>query len=392
MKARHSPALSRRSLLGGAVLATAGLGLRSTPASAHPQGIPSGSDTIDCFGTHQAGVETPVQAFATFVALNLRPSATVADLAGLMRVWTEDIIRLTQGRPALADPQPELATVPARLTVTVGFGPSLLAKVRLSGQAPSWLRLLPDFAVDDLQAEWTGGDILLQIAADDPMTVSHCVRVMVGDATTVARPTWTQNGFHRPASTAPTGTGRNLMGQIDGTANPLPGSDDFAQVVWVSDTPPWLVGGTAVVVRRIRMDLPLWGTLSVQAKEEAIGRRLDTGAPLTGDAEFDPPDFEAVDASGLLVIPPTSHIRLAHAAAPEQRILRRPYNYDDGPDDVGLIFTAFMADPVAQFVPIQQRLAKADVLNLWTTPVGSAVFAILPGFPAGDWLGETLLG
>jgi dye decolorizing peroxidase len=133
------------------------------------------------------------------------------------------------------------------------------------------------------------------------------------------------------------------------------------------------------------------------SKEEAIGRRLSDGAPLTGGSEFTAPDFDAEDEYGMPVIPATSHIRLAHAQAPEERILRRPYNYDDGIDsagsvDAGLIFVAFMADPQAQFVPIQRRLAEADVLNVWTTPVGSALFAVPPGFTEGEYIGQTLLG
>jgi len=81
--------------------------------------------------------------------------------------------------------------------------------------------------------------------------------------------------------------------------------------------------------------------------------------------------------------------------APHERFLRRPYSYDDAPtdgslSDSGLLFAAFMADPVRQFVPVQQRLADKDLLNLWTTPVGSAVFAILPGARDGELLGERL--
>ena len=45
-----------------------------------------------------------------------------------------------------------------------------------------------------------------------------------------------------------------------------------------------------------------------------------------------------------------------------------------------------------QFLPVQRRLAEADLLNLWTTPVGSAVFAVLPRAPLpGEILGEALL-
>jgi dye decolorizing peroxidase len=64
----------------------------------------------------------------------------------------------------------------------------------------------------------------------------------------------------------------------------------------------------------------------------------------------------------------------------------------DGSPDVGLLFAAYAADIGAQFVPIQQRLAEQDLLNTWTTPVGSAVFALPPGTQPGGWIGEPLLG
>lgn len=72
-------------------------------------------------------------------------------------------------------------------------------------------------------------------------------------------------------------------------------------------------------------------------------------------------------------------------------MLRRPYNYDDsgpGGAQMGQICMSFQADLAAQFVPVQQRLADSDLLNEWTTPVGSAVFAILPGCGEGQALGE----
>ena len=57
----------------------------------------------------------------------------------------------------------------------------------------------------------------------------------------------------------------------------------------------------------------------------------------------------------------------------------------------GLIFAAFQADVDAQFVPMQQRLAELDLLNEWTIPIGSAVFAVPPGCAEGGFVGETLL-
>jgi dye decolorizing peroxidase len=42
-------------------------------------------------------------------------------------------------------------------------------------------------------------------------------------------------------------------------------------------------------------------------------------------------------------------------------------------------------------VPIQQRLAENDLFNTWTTPIGSAVFALPPGCAPDGYLGDTLL-
>lgn len=53
---------------------------------------------------------------------------------------------------------------------------------------------------------------------------------------------------------------------------------------------------------------------------------------------------------------------------------------------------SFQADPLAQFVPVQRRLDELDLLNTWTTPTGSAVFAVPPGCEEGGFVGETLLG
>jgi dye decolorizing peroxidase len=43
-----------------------------------------------------------------------------------------------------------------------------------------------------------------------------------------------------------------------------------------------------------------------------------------------------------------------------------------------------------QYFQIQSVLAELDSLNKWTTPVGSAVFAILPGVERGDYLGSAV--
>ncbi|MFD0476370.1 Dyp-type peroxidase [Nonomuraea thailandensis] len=82
---------------------------------------------------------------------------------------------------------------------------------------------------------------------------------------------------------------RNLFGHKDGTANPRPGAalDD---AVWAGgpDEPAWFTAGTYLVFRKIRMDLPKWDTSTAQQQDQSIGRRRDTGAPLSGGHEFTP--------------------------------------------------------------------------------------------------------
>ncbi|MFM9745939.1 Dyp-type peroxidase, partial [Streptomyces brasiliscabiei] len=82
--------------------------------------------------------------------------------------------------------------------------------------------------------------------------------------------------------------------QVDGTSNPRPGTAAFDEVVWSGEG--WLAGGTGMVVRRVRMDLDKWDRLDRPGREQSVGRTLSTGAPLTGTAEHDEPDFEAKTA------------------------------------------------------------------------------------------------
>ncbi|QHG81448.1 MULTISPECIES: Dyp-type peroxidase [Rhodococcus] len=386
---------TRRALLGGGVaaLGAAGLGAvggGTAVASRIPE--PIGARTVEIHGTYQAGIDTPAQSFASFVALDLAEGVDRDGLVGIMRVWAEDARRLTTGTPALGDTEPELAVDPARLTVTVGYGPAVFDAAGLTDRRPAWLKPLPAFPIDRLEERWSGGDLLLQVCADDPVTVSHAVRTLTKSVRSVATVRWIQRGFRRAAGTRPDGTTmRNLMGQVDGTVNPAPHSPDFDRQVWNPGDPPWMAGGTSLVLRRIRMELDTWDELDRPARELAVGRRLSNGAPLTGSEEHDDADFEAIDRFGIPVIPPESHVARARPRTGDEQFLRRGYNYDDQ-DGAGLLFAAYQVDVERQFVPVQQRLAEHDALNPWITPIGSAVFLLPPGFGPDGYPGDVLLG
>lgn len=355
----------RRLFAGGGALAATALGGCAAPAAVR--------STEPFHGMHQAGVATPPQTHAVFLGLDLRKGSTRDDVSRLMRLLTDDARRLTQGRGALADSEPELAAHTARLTFTFGFGPGLFRAAGLKGGPEQ----LPAFAIDRLEERWSGGDLLVQLCCDDPVTLAHALRMTVKDSRSFATVRWTQRGFRQPLAGT---TQRNMMGQLDGTVN----ATDLDRAVWIGDGP--LKGGTMLVLRRIAIQMDTWDAVDRVAREFTVGRRLDTGAPLTGTKEHDEPDYSRLNPIGFPVIAEYAHIRRAHTTDPGMRMLRRVYNYDDG-----LLFAAFVADVERQFTAVQRRLAQADLLNEWTTPIGSAVFAVPPGCGQDGWIGESLL-
>jgi len=396
--------INRRRLLAGGA-AAAGLagaaGAASWSAAAGRRRVSAfAAETIAFYGAHQAGIETPPQSHAVFVGLDIRSDTQRSPrdaLEAVLKLWTTDAARLTQGIPALADTEPELALRPARLTVTVGLGPAVFERVGLGRLRPPSARSLPVMTVDRLEPRWGGTDLLLQICADDPITVAHATRVLVKNVRTLAVERWRQAGFRSARNADHDGvTMRNLMGQVDGTVNPVADTPDFSEVVWDNaQAQPWMAGGTLMVLRRIRMNLDKWDELDRASKELAIGRRLDNGAPLTGQHENDPVDV-TVRRDGIPVIPPNAHVALAHPFQPGERFLRRPYNFDDPPtagetSDSGLLFAAYQRDIDVQFLPVLRRLAEADAMNRWLTTIGSAVYVIPPGVQTGQYLGSQLL-
>lgn len=412
---------SRRQWLAGAGAASVGLlavggGVAGNLAQGRRNAGPQNSDPAAAapptpHGEHQCGITDPTASANQLLALTLRPGVDASALGRLMRLWTADIEALMAGEATPGDPARDLAQPGTGLRITVGFGPGVFALAGLAPRRPTGLAEIPPMTHDRLRPEYNGGDLLLMVSADEATTVDHAARLLVRDAATFAAPHWVQTGSWRGTDGAgrPV-TGRNLFGQVDGTGNAPLGSRDLAESLWSTDSgqAAWFTGGTTLVVRRIEMNLDTWDDITRNEQQQAIGRRLDNGAPLAAvgtspetAGEFDSPDFTARTAEGDLAIAPDSHVRLAH---PDhnggRRILRRGLNFTDtvhrqGAPPIrsaGLVFLSYQADIAAQYVPIQTSLDRADLLNDWTTAIGSAVFALPPGFAPGGWLGEGLLG
>ena len=387
--------ISRRSLLvgsGAAGVAGASIAYFGKKSSA----VQSKTEVakIGFYGVHQSGIENTPGLISNFVAFDLI-DPTKANLQSVLRLFTDDAARLTQGKPALADGAPELAVNPANLTMTLGVGPSLFTRVPGLPSKPDFFNEIPAFPNDQLDPKWSGSDFIIQFCCDDSLTLSHAVGMIAKDLSTLAQVRWIQTGARsdKPAFSGTTSV-RNLMGQVEGSDNPLPGNPIFNSLVWINEGPQWAKDGSILILRRIQMLMDKWEILDRSAQEMVIGRRLDNGAALGNKVENEPVNFEATDTLGLPLISANAHIRLAHGASLSERIYRRPYNYDngivDGKRDLGLIFAAFTSNPVTSYLPIQGRLAQSDSLNKWITAIGSSTYLILPGCTENGYIGETL--
>ncbi|MFC7918216.1 iron uptake transporter deferrochelatase/peroxidase subunit [Streptomyces sp. NPDC057386] len=382
---------------GGAVAVTR-TGDDVAPAAAEVGGA------VEFHGAHQAGIATPVQDRLHFAAFDVETDDREA-FVRLLKEWTKAARRMTAGKAVgdgayggLAEAPPDdtgeaLGLKPSRLTLTIGFGPSLFEKFGLKDKRPAALVDLPQFPGDNLDKSRSGGDLCIQACADDPQVAVHAVRNLarIGFGRVSVR--WSQLGFGKTSSTTPEEqTPRNLMGFKDGTRN-IAGTetDRLKEFVWVGekDGPAWMTGGSYLVARRIRMHIETWDRTSLQEQEDVFGRDKGEGAPVGKAKERDEPFLKAMK--------PDAHVRLAHPDSNNgATILRRGYSFTDGTDglgrlDAGLFFIAYQRDIRKGFIPIQRNLARADALNEYIQHVGSAVFAVPPGVrDSGDWWGRTL--
>lgn len=416
---------SRRRLLGAAgvsaaVVGAAGAGaLAGRASAADPQAAMNAA--VPFRGVRQAGIVTPAQDRMHFATFDLTTDRR-DDVIKMLREWTHMAERMTAGAQAARDgavglnpyspptDTGEALGLPASaLTLTIGFGPSFFGRdgkdpLGIAGRRPELLADLPKFPNETMDPSQCGGDICIQACANDPQVAVHAVRNLarVGFGTAAVR--WSQLGFGRTSSTSHAQqTPRNLFGFKDGTANIM--AEDTGVLddqVWVrdGDGPDWLTGGSYLITRRIRMRIEPWDRATLIEQERVIGRAKGSGAPLGRTDEFDALPLDLTGDDGEPVIDPLAHVRLA---SPEDndgvQILRRGYNFTDGTDgfghlDAGLFFIAFVRNPATQFIPMQTKLAKRDLLTEYIVHTGTGIFATPPGIPDGDpdaYWGSTLL-
>src|SRR5262249_26616743 len=138
------------------------------------------------------------------------------------------------------------------LTITLGVGASLFdQRFGLASVKPTKLKPMRVFPNDQPDPEHMHGDLILQLCANSPDTLHHALRDIAKHTRDGMQPRWKMQGYNSPPR--PSGTGRNLLGFKDGTANPT--GSDAESLIWIDDSrePAWARGGTYQVVRLIRM-------------------------------------------------------------------------------------------------------------------------------------------
>jgi deferrochelatase/peroxidase EfeB len=379
--------------------------------------LTSGADIVPFYGRHQGGILTPPPERLFFASLDLFTDDRDA-LKTVLERWTAAAPLLVQGKP-IGDVEPTNAAAPpgdtgeavelppSKLTITVGLGRSVFVDGRgqdrmgLAHRMPDALVEIPSFGGGEiLDPTRSNGDIALQCCADDATVAFHAFRNLARLARDFATVRWTQLGFGRAASTGVQSTPRNLQGFKDGTNNlDVTDASLMRDHVWVdrADGPDWMVDGSYMVTRRIRMRIEHWDRSAISDQENTIGRSKLSGAPLGGHDEHDRPALDAKDANGQHVIPDHAHIRVASPTANNGvHILRRGYSFSDGITsdtgelDAGLFFIAFQRDPRRQFIPLQQHLGENDALSEYIIHETSGLFAVLPGVTEGEDLGGKL--
>jgi deferrochelatase/peroxidase EfeB len=416
--------LDRRQFLGrsAAVLGAGaiGLGVGAEVVSGSSTSEPSAAESArralanelaagsSFYGYHQAGILTPRQTNSAFVALDaIAPRRN--ELMEALEELSHRAASLTQGGDVaeieIDDPPPDSGLLgsynaPDGLTVTIAFGSTLFDhRYGLAAARPPRLVPMPAFEKDGLEPDRCHGDVLLSICADHRDTVVHTMRELMRTTAGVLTPRWRIDGFQSTKrGPTPRSSTRNLFGFRDGTANPDPTDAKLMdELVWVpsgSGEPAWTHGGTYQVVRAIRMHVEFWDRVGMFEQTNMIGRDRVTGAPLGGTKEFEDPRYD-LDPHGKR-IPLSAHIRLANPRTPatdDQRILRRPYNYDRGLDeagnlDQGLLFVAFNQDVNRQFETVQKRLEEEEMAD-YITPVGGGYyFTPRAAGSSADWVGS----
>jgi len=197
-------------------------------------------------------VDAPLTKMAIFLVLVVADTDGAMDTARGVVSGIDDLVK----NVAIRD-------LTGHLSCTVGIGARVWAE--LTGRSlPAELHPFREVVGQQHTAIATPGDLLFHIRserADLCIELERQILQALGDSVTVADET---QGF-RYFDT------RDLLGFVDGTANPV--GPDLPEATLVGDEDPDHTGGSYVVVQKYTHPLGVWQKLTTEQQEAVIGRR-----------------------------------------------------------------------------------------------------------------------
>ena len=208
-------------------------------------------------------VDAPLTSSATFLVAEVRAGADAAATVRDVISGLDDIIKNVGFRD-----------LDAQLSCTVGIGSRVWPRLTARA-APHGLHPFREFSGAKHTAPATSGDLLFHIRAkrrDLTFEFERQLLDALGDAVTVVDET---TGFRYFDV-------RDLLGFVDGTANPVGAA--LAESTLVGDEDPSNAGGSYVVIQKYLHDLTQWQALTTEQQEAIIGRKKADNVELD-DAE-----------------------------------------------------------------------------------------------------------
>jgi putative iron-dependent peroxidase len=197
-------------------------------------------------------IEGPLTLRAVFLVLRLadQDSGSADTVRGVL-AGLEDLVK-TVGFRAPRD----------RLSCTVGIGARVWQRL-VGDHRPAELRAFREVKGEKHTAVSTSGDLLFHLRADREDLTYELERLLLDSLGSAVSTVDEVSGFRYLDS-------RDLLGFVDGTANPI--GPDLPESALVGDEDPEFAGGSYVVVQKYLHRLQAWQRLSTEQQEAIMGR------------------------------------------------------------------------------------------------------------------------
>ena len=206
-------------------------------------------------GRHPQSIDTPLTRSATFLVLSARPGQAALDTIRSTLAGVDDLRKNVAIRDIKSD-----------FAFTVGIGSEIWDSLTKLPR-PAELHPLPVLTGAVHATVSTPGDLLFHIRANRRDLCFEFERQLLNQLGQSVQVVDCTVGFRYFDA-------RDLLGFVDGTANPV-GKDDIFAAGVVNDDPNG-GGGSYVVVQKYMHNLDGWGSLKTEEQESIIGRtKLD---------------------------------------------------------------------------------------------------------------------